>query len=242
MFNDHAGTRDGGPAEIRALGDGIGAVENQSAIVGDRAGCREAACRAPCADLECAGADGGCSAVGIVAGEGEGAGGVLGERTRAADDAGEGLVVCAAVDQGGIVGNSSCVASRSEAARCADLECAGADGGGAGVGVVAGEGEGAGSIFCKRAGGGADGVADRGVPGAADGESKSAADRTGEGEQARIGVDTGGGGEGNGPRVGVVAGDVAQATAGADAGATKRKSLGAYGDAALKFQGGSGGN
>ena len=60
----------------------------------------------------------------------------MSERTRAADDAGEGLGVRAAVDQGCVVGNIPSVASGSKPASWSDLKCAGVDGRCAVVGVA----------------------------------------------------------------------------------------------------------
>ncbi len=71
----------------------------------------------------------------------------MSEGTGATDDAGEGLVVCSAIDEGGIVGDVPSIASGSEATGCADLQRAGADGGRGNIGVVAVENEGAGAGF-----------------------------------------------------------------------------------------------
>ena len=76
----------------------------------------------------------------------------MSERTRAADDAGEGLGVRAAVDQGCVVGNIPSVASGSKPTSRSDLDRAGADGGGAAVGIVAAERECAGGVLSEHAG------------------------------------------------------------------------------------------
>ncbi len=52
-------------------------------------------------------------------------------------------------NEGAVIGDGSGVAAAAEYARGGDLECASIDGGGAGVGVVAGEGQRAGADFCK---------------------------------------------------------------------------------------------
>ena len=75
-----------------------------------------------------------------------------GERARAADDAREGLVAGAGVDEVAAVCDGSGVAAASELARSGDRERAGADGGRASVGVCGREGEGAGGVFRERAG------------------------------------------------------------------------------------------
>ena len=106
IVNEQTRARDGGRAELCALGDGIGAPENQGAIDGDGAVGGEASGCSIVSDLDRAGADGRGAVVGIRAAEREGAAAVvLSERTRAADDARERLGIGAAVDQGGIVGN-----------------------------------------------------------------------------------------------------------------------------------------
>ena len=61
------------------------------------------------------------------------------------------MVVCAAVDEGGIVGDVPSIASTSEATGGADLQRAGADGGRTGVGVVARKGQRAAGVFGERA-------------------------------------------------------------------------------------------
>ena len=98
-MNDQAGSRDGGGAEIRALGDGIGAPENQGTIDGDGAVGGEASSCSIVSELERAGIDGRRARVGVRSGESQrAAAAVLRECTRATDDAGEGLGVRAAID------------------------------------------------------------------------------------------------------------------------------------------------
>ncbi len=100
--------------------------------------------------MQRAGADGGAAGVGVICGKREGAGAVLGERTGAADGAGEGEIVGAIDGEGGVVGD---VANEGAGgAAVAELERAGADGGAAGVGVVAGEGDGVGADLGDRTG------------------------------------------------------------------------------------------
>ena len=193
-------------------------------------------------DLDRASAHRGCAIVGVAGAEREGAGIRFGQRPRAADDAGEGLVVCARVDEVAAVCDSFGVASSSELSCWADLERAVADGGCSAVGIVARECERARAVFGEVACGGGDHATDRGVPGTTDGEGKSAADRTGEGEQAGVGINACGGGEGDGPRVGVVAGDIAQGAAGADACAREAEGFGSNADAARELEGGSAGH
>ena len=91
-----------------------------------------------------------CAAVGVVARERERAGGVLREVAGAADDAREGLVTGAVVDEVPAVCDGSRVAAASEAARAGDRQRAGADRGRAGVGVGCGERECAVALLYQR--------------------------------------------------------------------------------------------
>jgi len=122
----------------------------------------------------------------------------------------------------------------------ADLKGPGADGGEARVGVGAGEKNGAGSVLGERAGGGADHAGNRGVARAADREVlRRAGNIAREGERVGVGVDARGRSEGDRPRIRVGAADVAQGTAGADAGAVQREGFGADGNAALELERGA---
>ena len=110
-----------GDIEIRGVGDAVGGSEGECAIVhGGRAG------------------------VGVGSRDRQRAGVVFGERTIAADDAGEGLVVGAIVKEGAgeaVDGDVAGVASPSETTGGADLQRAGADCSGESIGVVAVENE-----------------------------------------------------------------------------------------------------
>ena len=69
-----------------------------------------------------------------------------------------------------------------------------------------------------------------------------ASDASRESKGSSITADSRVGCEGNGTRVGVVAGNVAQGASSAQTSPTQRESLGAHGDAALELQGGAGSN
>jgi hypothetical protein len=112
--------------KIRALRNGIAAVEDERAVVRDGAGRGEISCRAAPTDLERAGADGRCADVGVRASEDKVAATRLNESSRAGDVAGK---VGALGDSVGPIEGESAVVNDSTAdgkgarrATCADLE------------------------------------------------------------------------------------------------------------------------
>ena len=80
------------------------------------------------------------AAVGIVAGNGEGAATVVSQRSAAGNDTRERLVVCARVDEGPIVEDALRVAAAAETTCGGNFQRARVDRGGAAVGIVACEG------------------------------------------------------------------------------------------------------
>ncbi|KAK6023472.1 transporter, major facilitator family protein, partial [Ostertagia ostertagi] len=118
--------------------DGVAAVDDQRAVVGDRR--PSPACRwcRRCRRQRAAGSDGGGAAVGVGAGQREGVAALLVQRTGAADGVGDGDGVAAVDDQRAVVGDGA-RAQRAGGAAIADAERAGIDGGGAAVGVGAGQ-------------------------------------------------------------------------------------------------------
>ena len=101
--------------------------------------------------MQCSGIDGGCATVGAIARQSQDSAAVLGEGTRAADNAGEGLIVGRADNETSVIGDVGRVAASIEATCGCDLKGSIVDGGRAVVGVVPGKRERAGAVFGQRA-------------------------------------------------------------------------------------------
>ena len=129
-----------GAADHAGIGQRVAAVEHQRGVVDDVAD--DTAGGAAVADLQRPRADRRAAGIGVGAGEDRGSGPGLGERAGAADHAGIGHRVAAVEDERAVVDDVADDAAGGAA--IADLQRAGADRRGAGIGVGAGEDRGSG--------------------------------------------------------------------------------------------------
>ena len=138
-LDQRAAAGDGRRAEVRALLDRIGAVEDEGPVVGDCRGGGERADGPAAAQLQGAGRDRGGAGVAVAAGKHHPAAAELGQPAAAADRAGVAHRVGTAEDQGGVVDEAAAVGEVDGGRRAADLQRAGGDRGRAGVGVQIGQ-------------------------------------------------------------------------------------------------------
>ena len=120
---------------------GVGTEVTQRRAGGDarRRRSRQSPGRAAVAHLQDAGRDGSRPRIGIVPGQGGGAGARLRDGARAADDVREGLVRRGGDLQRAVVRDGIGVGAATEGARAADPQRTARDGGGTGVGIRAGQ-------------------------------------------------------------------------------------------------------